>query len=321
MMSNIIVDILQAAGVIVPTIRIVDVGANPIDGPCVYAPLLKHPKLDDDRYLATVIGFEPNAEALQILNDAKCENESYLPFAVGSGGSVEDPGLMSINFCQAPGMTSRYKLNVDLMKHFPMFEKWGRTTFSSKTKCVTLDDAIGAGLIDFLKIDIQGGEWKVFQGAGEALHRAVFVQTEAMFLRMYEGQPLFHDLDQQLDVAGFQLHTILQPVVRGIGPVGLKLRGSPFTGVKQMLQADVVYTRRLEDIAAAVTVDKARGSVGSKLTSDQLLKTAIIADACYGSFDLAHFALQAYDARREDEAGLADAYLEHLTTTQPGVFK
>src|SRR5260221_7818888 len=56
---------------------IVDVGANPIDGAPPYQPML-------DRQLCTVVGFDPQAAAFELLQD-RGPLETYLPYAVGDG--------------------------------------------------------------------------------------------------------------------------------------------------------------------------------------------------------------------------------------------
>jgi hypothetical protein len=51
---------------------VVDIGANPIDGSPPYKPMLT-------QRLCTVVGFEPQADALALLNQSKSEFETYLP--------------------------------------------------------------------------------------------------------------------------------------------------------------------------------------------------------------------------------------------------
>jgi hypothetical protein len=58
-------------------VKIVDVGANPIDGPAPYAPMLAAKS-------AEVVGFEPNPAALARLNEKKGPLEIYLPHALGT---------------------------------------------------------------------------------------------------------------------------------------------------------------------------------------------------------------------------------------------
>ena len=52
------------------TIHIVDIGANPIDGQAPYTALLQ-------KKMTKLIGFEPNLDALAILNQQKSEQEHY----------------------------------------------------------------------------------------------------------------------------------------------------------------------------------------------------------------------------------------------------
>ena len=55
----------------------------------------------------------------------------------------------------------------------------------------------------FLKIDTQGAESAVLQGARESLKSFVGVKLELSLDCLYEGQDLAHTLDQQLIEVGF----------------------------------------------------------------------------------------------------------------------
>jgi hypothetical protein len=59
---------------------VVDIGANPIDTDPPYKRMLVN-------RLCTLVGFEPQAEGLAKLNAMKSDLETYLPYAVGDGGS------------------------------------------------------------------------------------------------------------------------------------------------------------------------------------------------------------------------------------------
>ena len=304
-------------------IHVVDVGANPIDEAPPYRGLW-------ERGLARVTGFEPQYEAWQKLQAARRPGDHYHQTTIGD----ENKPNKILNICAAPGMTSTRRVNMDLMQHFPMFDAWGYVKNVATGDQRMLDavleilpqpnspdyeerylENIAPGFrsalddvprfydgIDFLKIDVQGAELECFIGGARALESAVFVQTEAMFVEIYDGQPLFADQDQWLREHGFQLHTILQPMVRGVGPIGKLLTGAPFVGVKQAIQADVVYCRPLDRM--------------HNLSETQLLKTAIIAACVYGSFDLAHFALTCLENKRPAEAYLRALVGESKETTK-----
>ena len=72
--------------------RVVDIGANPIDGELPYQTFSEG--------LADIVGFEPQIDALEKLNAQKSEHETYLPYAIGDGLTK------TLYLTAAPGMTS-----------------------------------------------------------------------------------------------------------------------------------------------------------------------------------------------------------------------
>lgn len=71
----------------------------------------------------------------------------------------------------------------------------------------TLDSAVRTtGLtIDFLKIDVQGYELEVLNGASSALDQVVGCELEVSFIEIYKNQPLFAEVDQFMRFRGFFL--------------------------------------------------------------------------------------------------------------------
>jgi hypothetical protein len=57
----------------------------------------------------------------------------------------------------------------------------------------------------FLKIDAQGYEWDVLNGAESTLDRFVGIQAEMSLVELYEGQRLFLDYLTRLRDQGFRL--------------------------------------------------------------------------------------------------------------------
>lgn len=104
---------------------------------------------------------------------------------------------------------------------------------SERVRLATLDTIvrgeITAGVVPFLKIDTQGYEDRVLNGAHEVLTSAQGVQLELSFLPLYEGQELFDPLMQRLRSLGFS--------VWGIWPGFC----DPTNG--RMLQVDAVFFR------------------------------------------------------------------------------
>lgn len=80
-----------------------------------------------------------------------------------------------------------------------------------------------------LKIDTQGYEAAVLDGAGDALSEFAAVQLELSLVSLYEGQALFYELDARLRDIGFVLFSIEPGFC------------DPATG--QMLQCDGLFIR------------------------------------------------------------------------------
>lgn len=59
--------------------------------------------------------------------------------------------------------------------------------------------------IDLLKLDLQGYELEALKGCGELLEHIKVITTEIEFVALYDGQPLFGDIDGFLRSHGFRL--------------------------------------------------------------------------------------------------------------------
>jgi FkbM family methyltransferase len=259
---------------------IVDIGANPIDGEPPYKRMLA-------KRMCTLVGFEPQADALARLNAGKGDLETYLPYAVGDG----KPG--TLNVCQAPGMTSLFKPNPRVLSVFANFVHFGRVVREIEIETRTLDSITEIGQLDFLKIDVQGSELAIFNNGKSRLENAVAVHTEVSFVPLYLGQPVFGDVDLALRELGFIPHMFAAINRRMILP--LHSAGNPALTMNQLLEADVVYVRDFTD--------------PESMTPEQLKHLAIIAHHCYQSYDLATNCLHQLMQRGAMGADAIEQYL------------
>ena len=208
--------------------HVVDVGANPIDGDPPYKDMLA-------QGLCCVTGFEPQAEALATLNKSKGKLETYLPYVVGRGGEAE------LKVCRYPGWTSLLQPRVAALQAFPVFQTNATVDAYMPVRTHRLDDLPELAPFDFLKIDVQGSELDVFDGAQQHLQHAVAIQTEMPFIALYEGQPTIGVLDQALRHLGFVPHCFAAVKKCPIAP--LNVDSPDGAGVNQLLEADVVYVK------------------------------------------------------------------------------
>jgi FkbM family methyltransferase len=238
--------------------EIVDIGANPIDGEPPYLPMLKAGGI------CRVTGFEPQEAAFKKLIDGKGSCERYLPYAIGDGSEKV------LNICAAEGMSSTFRPDKKILKIFHPFDIWGQVVSEQKILTKTLDSIREIEQLDFLKIDIQGGELNVFQHGKKKLEDAVAIQTEVSFIPLYEGQPTFGAVDIELRGLGFIPHSFAAIKNWMITP--LIIKGDPRIPLNQLIEADIVYVKDF--------------TKPENMSDEQLKHLALISHICYKSFDL-----------------------------------
>lgn len=264
--------------------EVVDIGANPIDGEPPYKPMLA-------AGLCRVTGFEPQQDALQKLLETKGSNEQYLPYAVGDGAEH------TLNICRAPGMTSLLEPDPITLDLFDVLKPFGEILQKIPVQTSKLDDISEIEDLDYLKIDIQGGELSVFKNGVNKLSRAVVIQTEVSFLTLYKDQPCFGDIDLEMRKQGFVPHCFAEVKRWPISPC--ILNNDPRQPLNQLLESDIVYVRdfRQPDL----------------MDNEQLKHLALIAHHCYGSIDLALRCLLLLDKRKALSANAQKQYYQLLS--------
>jgi FkbM family methyltransferase len=195
-----------------PEVVVVDVGANPIDGPRPYERLLLagHCRL---------FGFEPDESAFARLQQLKGPGETYLPFAVADGERH------SLHICKAGGMTSLLRPDQDGLATFGAFASLAEVLRIEPVETVRLDDVAQIDRMDLLKIDAQGSERMILEHGSRLLADCSAVQLEIMVVPMYENQPTFASLDELLRSRGLRLlrlvnlqHRVLRPATDPAAP-------------------------------------------------------------------------------------------------------
>lgn len=261
--------------------QVVDIGASPIDGVPPYKGLL-------DAGLCHVTGFEPQPEQLAQLNRTKGPHERYLPHVVGDGAAH------SLQLCRSVGFASLLEPDPASLALFEYFQPLGQVLTRERVQTRRLDDIGEIEAIDFLKIDIQGGELSVFQNGRQKLAQAVFIQTEVSFVTLYQDQPAWGEVDLELRAQGFMPHCFAHIKRWPIAPAVID--ADQTKPLNQLLEADVVYIRDVRDM--------------DTLSDAQLRHMALIAHVCYGSRDLSLRCLMALQTRK---AVAEDAVTLYLT--------
>jgi FkbM family methyltransferase len=252
----------------VPSVRIIDVGAMDM-GPDPYRRLA-------DALSCQVLGFEPNETECAKLNQGASAGWKYLPYVIGDGTR------QTFYKCAAPECSSLLEPNRSLTDRFAGFGEMLKVVSSRPVTTTRLDAIPEARGADFLKLDVQGGELLVLEGATGLLQDLLVIHTELEFVPLYKGQPLFADIDSWLRGRGFALHTITGFGARPFAPMLSAVSGGDPL-YSQLLWCDAVYVRDFMQLET--------------LSAEQLTKLAAIMHENYGSYDFVSVVLQALDAK------------------------
>lgn len=182
--------------------------------------------------LITPVLFEPDPE--------EAANLRLLPGAIVVEAALGSrTGEQLLHITKAPGCSSLLEPDPATLQPF------GRASDLEITRRIPISvyrlDALVARFPepDFLKIDVQGFELEVLQGAGELLSHVLCIELETQLIPVYKGQPLFHDIYAFLRQAGFGL--------AAFKPLG--------TLNDEIMEANVFFARRPMEPAA---MDKVR---------------------------------------------------------------
>jgi len=271
-----------------PLMTVVDVGAMLLQGqPDPYARLNQLGRLN-------VIGFEPQPAECEKLNALALPGRRYLPYVIADGKRRSF-------YLTNTGMTSSLlRPNLEFAGLFNSLSEHMQVIASGLVNTVRLDDVaeIRAQGCDLLKLDTQGSEAEILAHASETLKRCLIVHTEVEFVQLYEGQPLFAEVDQALRSRGFMFHRFSHLSGRTYKP--LMMNDDPCATMSQTLWADAVY---VPDLARLDTLEPGA-----------LLKLAALLHEIYGSYDLCHLVLAAHD--RQHRTSYTQRYIDGLRNLQ-----
>ena len=139
------------------------------------------------------IGVEPDERSRSTLLNKENEFRSYqiLPYALAAKNQ-----RLNFNLCRKPQVSSLYEPETKFLSRFPDAERFDIVEKIS-TDCVSLD-SVDVPEVDFLKIDIQGAEYDVIEGASSCMSSALGLELEVEFVKLYKDQPLFGDVCKTL---------------------------------------------------------------------------------------------------------------------------
>ena len=205
-----------------------------------------------------LVGFEPDpAEYERLVKNADRERIVYINAAVGRA-----PGVLTLNIGREGGTSSIFEPSMGFLRRFPKAERY-EIVRRQEISADTLDSLLARhtiGDIDFIKIDTQGAELDILQGARETLARAAFgVEVEVLFAPLYHGQSSFGSVDTLLRDAGFYLFDLRHSYWK-------RVAGARYGGPKgQLVFGDALYfktehafSRQLDSLKASPDAPRAK---------------------------------------------------------------
>lgn len=178
-----------------------------------------------------VIGFEPDIRS----------TEKFSPV-----GLYKESGTLPFYETRTKTDSSLFLPNHQFLNKFPKADRF-KVERISEIEVKTLDSLLTKEA-DFIKLDTQGSELAILQGAEKTLEDALGVEVEVEFSALYQGQPLFAEVDMFLRKKDFQLFDLAsvywkRKLGKGVG-----------NSKGQIIYADALYFKNAEKIKK---IDKA----------------------------------------------------------------
>lgn len=154
---------------------------------------------------AVIYAFEPSSDAYSQL----CERAKSVPGLRPVRAAMSDvPGEAEMLIARNRELNSLLRVSDEGRRQWGAA---GETVDRERVRVDTVDawaQREGVSRIDAMKIDVQGAELRVLQGAEHALSGVTCVYAETHVAELYEGCSTLSDVDLHLRARGFVLHQI-----------------------------------------------------------------------------------------------------------------
>lgn len=261
-----------------------------------------------DKYLK-VVAFEPDKEEYERLV------LKFPEYTVFNTALYKEKGRVPLHIARDGNLCSILLPNRAALDDFPETDRYDllkKIDLSADTLDNVLQSSRSDLLIDFIKIDTQGTELYILQGGTQTLDQTIFgMEIEVEFFPLYQGQPLFSEVDQFAREKGFLLFDLQKHFWKRKAGLGIDphMRG-------QLIHGNALYLR---DVRKYISI--LRGSGKDLFEINAALLKAISISWMFGYSDYALFIAEtAANAKllSLEEAGLI-AETIRLCAQQPSV--
>lgn len=159
-------------------------------------------------YTGRIVSFEPLKEAYAQLRKEAARDAAW---EVENTALGEAEGEVVLNVASNSQSSSVLQLGEEHLAAAPDVRYVGEERATMTTLAAAVDRHARPGDRIFVKVDVQGYERAVVEGAGDAVDRVVGFQLELSLVRVYRGQPVLDEMTRWMRDKGFTLMS-LEPV-------------------------------------------------------------------------------------------------------------
>lgn len=224
-----------------------------------------------------VVAFEPDEREYVKLKEKK-------DFFVLNKVVYRQSAPVEFYVAREAGKSSLLPPNTAVLKYFRNVERFDivRRISIPQSEVASLDELATAEKvfpnIDFLKVDTQGSELSILEGARtKVLNHVLGAQIEVEAIPLYEGQPLLEDVLTFMRKEGFDLYDLCRTFWK-------KAAFSDYIGHGQFIFGDALFLRRVESFLSIIKQNPG--------CARSLLGKAILISFVYRVFDHAYAILE-----------------------------
>lgn len=159
-------------------------------------------------YTGRIVSFEPLTAAFETLRQHAQADDKWTVLHTALG---QEPRTATMNVAAGLECSSFLPMTNTYLESAPEVRVIGTEEVPVTTLDTVFDDYYRPGGRLYLKLDVQGYEMHVLEGAARALDRVLGVQMEMSLVAAYEGEVLFADMIDYMADKGFTLMSV-EPV-------------------------------------------------------------------------------------------------------------
>jgi FkbM family methyltransferase len=238
------------------------------------------PRWHPHRENISFLGIEPDQRSIQELLKSP-DSKVFKSYEIIPAGVWNRSGTVGISFTRKPMCSSHFTPNFPFLSRFPKAERFD-VVGSAEIECLTVDDLLSASgkKVDFIKLDLEGGELAVLEGAVDTLGSCIGLHVEVCFQALRESQPLFGDIARFVHERGMEF----------IDFVSLfRWERDSFNGLGQAIFGDALFLRGPESLMALAD---------GKFVSPRRARVYLAILTIYERFDLAMRFLELLEAKK-----------------------